>query len=344
MTRRKTVAGALVAGLLATLALTGCSTRASFDEIVLYYAAGAGDDRKFVECIEPGTSGKYPIDDETYHLPTSLQRWYIAADGGDTDQPIKTSSKPTKDGAAGLEMSIFAKVEFFLNTDCAKGKDSPIVQFWERIGRHYKVSTDGAFSEGGWTNMLKKTLVPTEQSALRKFAKTYTSDELDYDLNGTYDKIEAAAGPELMRMLNDSMGGSDYFCGPAYVRGAKVKWTERQLDATGKPVDVEREGTCPPLKVEIVDINPADAEVAKQRNALFAAKQKAEADVVAAEAKAREAKLLGEANKVPGYLELEKAKLQLQMVQACAASNNPGGCINVIGGQAGQINVNPGQK
>lgn len=343
-TRRKSVAGALAAALLATLALTGCSTRAEADQIVLYYKAGAGDNRAFDSCILPGKSGKYPVDDVTFPLPTSLRTWNIRPEGGDTSDWIKTSSKPASTGAAGPEMGIYAKVEFYLNTDCSKGKNSPIVQFWERTGRRYAVAKDGSFNEAGWNTMLKNTLIPAEESALRKFTKGYTSDELDVDLNGAYDKIEVAAAQVMQEMLNESVGGSDYFCGPAYRGGAEVAWTESKLDAEGRVVTEERKGTCPPVKIEITDINYADPEIAKQKAALFAAKQKAEADVVAAEAKVREAKALAEANKTPGYLELEKAKLQLQMVQACAASQNPGGCVNVIGANAGQVNVNPGQK
>lgn len=335
-------ATAAALALAALAALTACSTRAEPDEIILYYKSGAGDNRDFKECIKPGQAGSYPIDDVTYPLPTSLRTWNIRPEGGDSDAWIKSSTKPDANGTPGPDVGIYAKVEFYLNTDCgitdkdSKGTaSSPIVQFWERTGRRYEVAKDGEFSEAGWVNMLKNTLIPAEEAALRGVTRDYSADALDADLNGTWDKVEAAAARLLLTSLNESVGGNNYFCGPAYKGGAEVTWTESKLNEAGGVVTEEKKGTCPPVKIEITDINFADPKIAEARAAVFAAEQKAKADLIAAQAKVKEAALLAEANKTPGYLELEKAKLQLQAAQACAANPN---CTLIVGGTAG-VNV-----
>lgn len=339
MTRTRRTAAALTLALAAGLALVGCSTRAEPDEIVLYYKSGAGDNRDFKECIEPGQAGSYPVDDVTFPLPTSLRTWNIRPQGGDSDQAIKSSTKPDAKGTPGPDVSIYAKVEFYLNTDCKAGKDSPIVQFWERTGRRYKVAEDGAFKDDGWRTMLMNTLIPAEEAALRGVTRDFSADKLDADIDGTWDKVEVRAAQQLRTSLNESVGGSDYFCGPQYRRGAEVSWTETKLDAAGAIVTEEKKGNCPPVKIEITDVNFADSKIAEARAAVFAAEQKAKADLIAAEAKVREARLLAEANKTPGYLQLEQAKMQLQAAQACAANPN---CTLVVGVDGGQVNVPAG--
>jgi hypothetical protein len=342
--RRTSHALASVAALTLLAALAACSTRAEPDEIVLYYKSGAGDNRDFKECIQPGEAGSYPVDDVIYPLPTSLRTWNIRPEGGDSDAWIKSSTKPDASGTPGPDVGIYAKVEFYLNTDCGITDDkpegtasSPIVQFWERTGRRYKVATDGEFSEAGWVTMLKNTLIPAEEAALRGVTRDYSADALDADLGGTWDKVEAAAAQLLLTSLNESVGGNNYFCGPAYARGAEVTWTESKLDANGAVVTEEKKGTCPPVKIEITDINFADPKIAEARAAVFAAEQKAKADLIAAQAKVKEAALLAEANKTPGYLELEKAKLQLAAAQACASNPN---CTLIVGSSTG-VNITP---
>ncbi|GAB3152032.1 hypothetical protein GCM10027290_42130 [Micromonospora sonneratiae] len=315
-TRRSRPARAL-AGLLALAAaastLSACATRSDPDQIILYYKSGVGDNREFVECIEPGGSGSYPIDDVTYPLPTSLRTWNIRPDGGDTDQPIRSSSKPGPDGQPGPDVIVHATAEFYLNTNCDDGKDSPIVQFWEKTGRRYEVATDGEFSDENWRKMLLNTLVPAEEKAIREATRTYSADDLDANANGIWKQIEEQLGQSFLAELRTKTGG-DYFCGPTFDR---------------------TNGSCPPIRISITDIGFADPKIAEARAAVFAARQQAAADLIRAEAKVREAQLLAQANKTPGYLELEKAKLQLQAAQACAANPN---CTLIVGGAG--VNVN----
>ncbi|MFI7608715.1 hypothetical protein ACIBTV_26705 [Micromonospora sp. NPDC049366] len=324
--RRRRTAGILAIALAGTVALAGCSYRSESDQIVLYYNSGAGENTTFKECIEPGTAGPEPVDDKIFALPTSLRTWNIRPSGGDSDQPIKSSSKPvpadpkTGQGSqAGPEVVVYATAEFYLNTNCDGGKDSPVVQFWEKTGRRYGVSNDSAgFSDDGWRNMLTNTLVSAEEKVLRELTRKYTADDLDANANGIWQEIEQQLGTRFNEELRAKTGG-DYFCGPTFDRTKK---------------------DCPPVRIAISDINFADGKIAEARASVFAAKQKAEADLIAARAKVQEAQLLAQANQTPGYLELERAKLQLQAAQACASNPN---CTLVVGVEGGQVNVAAGK-
>jgi len=116
------VVGALLAVIALVGTLTACSTRAPADFVILYYKAGAGDNREFQECIEPGHAGSYPVDDEVFPLPVSLRTWNIAVQGGDTDRPITSGSKPapvngpdgrpTGQTQPGPEVLIWATADF----------------------------------------------------------------------------------------------------------------------------------------------------------------------------------------------------------------------------------------
>ncbi|WP_210934931.1 SPFH domain-containing protein [Micromonospora sp. C51] len=311
--------GAAALALASMTALVACSYRTESDEIVLYYNSGAGENTTFRECIEPGTSGPEPVDDQIYTLPTSLRTWNIRPSGGDSDQPIKSSSKAGPNGQAGPEVVVYATAEFYLNTNCDGGENSPVVQFWEKTGRRYGVSNaSGEFNDEGWRRMLTNTLVSAEEKVLRELTRMHTADDLDANTNGIWTEIERQLGTRFNEELRARTGG-DYFCGPTYDRTRK---------------------DCPPVRIAISDINYADPKIAEARAAVVVERQRAEASYIAAQAKVREAQLLAQANKTPGYLELERAKLQLQAAQACAANPN---CTLLVGVDGGQVNVAAGK-
>lgn len=309
------VAGVILAGTAA------CSTRAPVDQIILYYAAGAGDNRTFVECIEPGTAGKFPVDDEIFALPTSLRTWNIRAEGGDTDKPIRSGSKPARDGQPGPEVVVYATAEFYLNTNCEGGSSSPVVQFWEKTGRRPWVDGKGVAVDGeegfqlaAWRVMLLNTLVPAEEKAIREETRKYTADELDANLDGVWKKMEDALGATFLAELKAKTGG-DYFCGPTFDRT--------------KP-------DCPPIRISITDINLSDQGIVDARAAVFKAEQEAKARLIAAQAKLEESRILGQAAQNAAYLELKRIEADLEAAKACAANPN---CTLIIGGNAG-VNVN----
>lgn len=342
-------------GLAAVLALaagaSACATRAPSDEIVLYYKAGAGDDKVFKECIEPGKAGPYPVDDEVFYLPVNLRTWNIRPDGGDTNQPIKSGSKPVGD-QPGPEVVVWATADFYLNSDCKGGKESPIVRFWEQTGRRpwldgKGVSTngEGGFNEDAWRAMLLNTLVPAEEKALREQTRLFTADDLDANTNGVWGQIERMIGPIFLEQLNSRLGG-DYFCGTGYKRGEQVTWEEHVpdgVDANGVPKfkTEERKGTCPPIRISITDINFADGNIAAARARVFAAEQDAKAKLIAAKAELDQANILGAAAKNELYLRYKEIEARAAAAEACKANAN---CTVIIDGAGSGVGLTTGAR
>lgn len=340
-----------VVALGAVLALaagaSACATRAPADQIVLYYKAGAGDDKVFKECIEPGKNGSFPVDDEVFYLPVNLRTWNIRPSGGDTDQPIKSGSKPVGN-QPGPEVSVWATADFYLNTDCKGGKDSPIVRFWEQTGRRpWKdgkgVSTNGedGFDEAAWRTMLLNTLVPAEEKALREQTRNFIADDLDANTNGVWGQIERMIGPIFLEQLRSRLGG-DYFCGTGYKRGQEVTWEESVpdgVDANGVPKfkTEERRGTCPPIRISITDINFADGNIAAARARVFAAEQDAKAKLIAAKAELDQANILGAAAKNELYLRYKQIEAQAAAAEACKANPN---CTVIIDAADSSVGIN----
>jgi hypothetical protein len=307
------VAAAL--GIAVLAGLTGCSTRPSPDEIYLYYMNGPIDTKDFAECVEPNARGPWQANNDVFTLPTSLRTWNIRPSGGDTDVPIKSSSKPGPDGQPGPQVIVYATAEFYLNTNCEGGKDSPVVQFWEKTGRRYGVSnSDGEFSEEGWRTMLLNTLVPAEEKAIREVTRNYTADALDANMDGIWRKMEEELGNTFLAELRAKTGG-DYFCGPTYNRAS---------------------GECPPIRISITDVSFADQGIAEARAKVFKAEQEAKAALIAAQSQVDVANKLSQAGRDAGYVRLKELETQLEMAKACAANPN---CTLIVGDTTG-VNVN----
>ncbi len=314
LTRTRIATTAALLALAATA--SACSTIAEPDEIVLYYSGGSVEGSKFEECINPAAKGPGTVNDHVFRLPTSLRTWNIRPQGGDTDKPVTAGTKPDAKGQAGPQVVVYTTVEFYLNTNCGNGKDanSPIVQFWEKTGRRYKVANpdSGEFDEGAWKNMLLNTLVPVLEKTTQGVTRDYTADELDADLNGTWKKAEDAMATEFAEQLRAKVGG-DYFCGPAYNRANPA---------------------CPPVRVSITDINYADGNLQQARANVRKAEEDAKRRLIEAQAQVDEAAILQKASRDPNYMELKRLENQLAAAQACASNPN---CTLVIG--ASGVNV-----
>lgn len=338
---RKVAACLSGAALLAGLA--ACSTIAEPDQVVLQYSGGSTEGTKFLQCIPPASKGDGVVNDHNFILPTSLRSWNIAAQGqgGDTDQPIITSSLPGENGEPGPKMAVYGKLEFYLNTNCGKDEadlNAPLPQFWEKVGRRFSADT-----ADGWRNMLMNTIVPAEMAAIKEQVKQYDDDALDANLGNIYDKIEVQAGQAMMKSLEQSGVGSSFFCGPAFKRNQDVKWVEATLDANGAVVEAEKTGACPPLRIDITEIEFQDPGIQQTRNNVRKAQDQARADLEAAKAKVEEANELAKANRNGAYLEFERlerdleiAKQRTRQVELCA--QNPNCTIIVSDGSAG-VNV-----
>lgn len=323
-------------------ALMGCATRAGYDEIVLYYKSGAGDNKAFGECIDPGKAGSYPVDDEVYSIPTSLRTWNIRREGGDTDKAIESGTKPGPDGQPGPHVVTFAAADFFINTDCHKGKDSPVVKFWESLGRRYGVSEDGenGFKPDKFRTLLLNTIVPAQEKSLAEGTRFYSADDLDANTHGERGELERRMAPLFAAELRAKLGG-DFFCGVGYDRGRQVEWTEWVADGAepdGRPrvKEEKRKGTCPPVRISITDIDYADAGIAQARANVYKAEQEAKAKLIAAQAELDQSRILGQAASNEAYLRYKAIEAQTRAAEACKANPN---CTVIINGSAG-VNVN----
>lgn len=331
MVKNKTLRSAVALSSTALFwMLSGCSTYAPPDNIILYYKSGVGDNKIFAGCIQPGKAGDYPIDDEIFALPTSLRTWNIRGDGkGDSKDPIFSGSKPTGDGQPGPTVAVYATADFYINTDCREGKNSPVVKFWEQTGRRYKISSSGenGFKQNKWYELLYNTFVPAEEIAIREQTRKYNADALDANIDGVYTKIEVALTLAFMNDLRVKLGGN-YFCGSGYAGGRAITWTEYYLDDKNQVQSRQVSGTCPPISIKITDINFKDPGIVEARNKVYKAQQEAEAELIKARAEVQKANLLDEAAKNGAYTRLREIEAWLAAVNACAASKD---CKLVMG-------------
>lgn len=309
--------GALIVGV------AGCTTVAEPDNLVLQYSGGSLEGSKFQACIDPASTGNGVVNDTNYYFPTSQRTWNIAAQGGDSSEWIRSSSKPGDNNQPGPEVGVYVKADFFLNTNCKDGKNSEIVKWWETIGRRYGADIDPAASaeeqsnDAGWRKMLENTLVPVMNSAVRRATKNFTADELDSDLNGSWAALKKSIEDGFSTELNKQ---GKFFCGVGY-------------DRTNKD-------SCPPITVMITDVNFADSGIAAARANVFKAEQEAKAKLIAAQAQVDEAKILSQASRDPNYMRIKELENQLAQAQACAANPN---CTLILGGNA-NVNVGAGSK
>jgi|GEM_PF-3535944 len=303
--------GLLAAAAAVALTLTGCGAITDPDKLGLYYNQGPSEGFKFDHCTTPGAVDKQPINDSIVWLPNNLRTWNIAAPGtpgADTNTPITVQSAPEKDQPSGVQVNVWTQTNFMLNTNCADKENSPIVQWWERIGKRYSADT-----EQGWKDMLGATVVPALETATRVSVRKFNADPL---VAGTVqNEVQAAISSAFQTELKRLVGGFDFFCGPAFVRGNSA---------------------CPEVQVLVKDVDYTDPGIQQARNAKQQAIEAAAAAVAEAEGKVRAAAAQEALYRNAAWMELEKAKLQLAQVQACAASPN---CTVFIGGNPGGLIV-----
>lgn len=341
---RRLLAGVAALAVAATAA--ACSTRAGYDEVILYYKAGTGDNRAFSSCITPGTAGDYPVDDEIYSIPTSVRTWNIRHEGGDTDRAIDSGTKPGSDGQPGPHVLTYATADFFLNTDCTGGANSPLVKFWESLGRRYEISADGEskFSIENFRKLMLNTIVPAEEKSLAEGTRFYSADDLDANAHGERGELERRMAPLFQAELRAKLGG-DYFCGIGFDRGKPVTWKELVadgIDPDGKPKvkEVEETGPCPPVRISITDIDFADPKIAAGRAGVYAAEQERKRALIAAQTELDKANLLGQAAQNEAYLKYQQIQSQNAAAEACKANPN---CTVIIDGTGGGVLVGAGK-
>jgi hypothetical protein len=260
---------------------------------------GSSDGYHFGRCIEPGVSGPGEWNNSVVYLPINLRTWNIAPNGGDTNVPITVASKPEANQPSGVQVNVWPQVNLMLNSNCEGGKDSIVVQFWEKIGRRYRADT-----EEGWKTMLLNTVVPALEKSVRVVARNYSADPLvaGTNLPEIQDAIAKEFSSELARVT-----GAPFFCGPTFNRATK---------------------NCPAVQVLVKDVDYADPGIQKARNEKQKALETAQALVAEAEGKLRAASAQEALYDNPAWVQLEKARIQLEIAKACGQNPN---CHMVMG-------------
>lgn len=345
------LAGVAAVAVLALGSVTACSAeRTELNELKLVYKSGVGDDRKFDRCIAPGEAGDWIADNDVFTLPTDKRTWNIA-DSDDADQrsPIVSGSLPKVDpethvSRPGPAVDVWLTTDFYLNWDCGfdyskslrgqKGSEtSPVVTFFNRTGRTAEISSNsGEFDLGKWRSMLRTTLAKVELDVVQSETRKYDADQLDANLGDVYPQMEAAMGPAFQKALNAKMGG-DYFCGVEYNGGRDVTWTERSLGADGNPVEKTAHGKCPPVRIDITNIDLHDPAIQDARVQAYVVEQQARAAL----AKARSDKEVANLAKDPNVMRLKELENERAIAEACARSG--GGCTLIQGINPGAVNI-----
>lgn len=326
----KKIARRITAALAAVTvigSLAACSTIAEPDQIVLQYTGGSIDGSVYKGCIAPSKKGDAQYNNHNFFLPTSERIWAIRSDGaGDTDKPIEGGTKQDAKGNQGPKVNVYATIRFYLNTNCDAGTESPVVKWWESVGRRKGADVNPEESaadqqkDSGWKDMLYATVVPKMEAAIRNSTPNFSADEVDNNLNGAYDKLAQAISVELAKEYGKP---GAWFCGLAYNRAA----------------DPKAPTSCPPLDVVVTDGNYADPKVAQARSDVFAAEQKARAreiEVKSQVSAANELKAVGTEGLEIQRLQNQLAIAQERTKQAQACASNPN--CTVIVGDAG-VNV-----
>jgi hypothetical protein len=342
---------AAAAGVLLTLGTVGCSAeRTESNEIKLVYKSGFGDDRVFDRCIAPTTAGDWTADNDVFVLPTDKRTWNIAASpDADETQPIVSGTVPKQDpdseqSRPGPAVDVWLTTDFYLHWDCGwdhtktlsgqKGNaESPVVTFFNRTGRTAEISSNtGDFDVAKWKTMLRTTLAKVELDVVQAETRKYDADVLDANLGDVYAQMEAAMGPAFQKALKAKMGG-EYFCGVEYDAGKEVTWTERTYDPVAKKlVESKKTGTCPPVRIDITNIDLHDKEIRDARVQTYVVEQQ----VRAAEAKAESDRKIANLAKDPMVLKLKQLENERAIAEACARGAN----CTLIQGVGADVDVN----
>lgn len=359
-TTRRLLAGALAVAIAATLG--ACAQRPPSNEIVLYYTGGTGENKAFKSCIQPGTSGDAPIDDTSYAIRTDTRTWNIAPTDGDSATAIESGTAFNTDGQPGPSVKTWASADFVINRDCknaagADAADSPLVRFWETLGRRYGIAKlddggENGWDDAGWQKLLENTLVVAEQKALAEGTRLYTADELVSNGKGQRAELEKRIATSFQSELRAKLGG-DYFCGVTYQTNAQGRAVEVEYDEyepAGKDANgVEQfklknpkpKSTCPPIRISITDVDYANADIGKAREDVYAATLRAKEKLIAAQAELDASVLLGLPAQSDAYLKYQAIQAQVKAAEACKSNAS---CTVIIDGTGGAgINIGAGK-
>ncbi len=274
------------------------------DQVGLYYLQGDLDGYKFDHCYNPGSTDSAIWNNSTVLVPANRRTWHIAPQGtpgADSNTPIVVNSMAEKDQPSGVQISLWTTTAFQLNTFCGSGdklnKDpgSPVVQWWEKIGRRYYEADTTPDKSKWWGDMLGATIVSAQETVAKAVGRTFTDDEL---VSGTVREVAQRQISDLFQDELKRVAGGDFFCSPSFDR---VK------------------GECGQVEILLRDADYTNTNIQAARDEKQAAIERAAALVAEAEGRVNAANKLAELYDNPAWVAMELAKIEAEACKAAAS-------------------------
>lgn len=315
----------LLALLAATVALGACAGT-SATEIGLKYGDGPIEGEHFEKIIEPGSGQQFVWNDKIVTLPTTQRDYTFCAD-------VRQDSNDAGCDAPAIRVTALGGAELAfsggLTFELATGNPDTVKAFYEDVCRKFDCDDEG----DGWAEMLRVNMRNPIEDALQEAVRGYSVDALYAGVPGEGENLdEEEALSTLTQVTNDikkslretinAYTGGEFFCGPAYERSDP--------------------DTCPDFEFVITEVTPTNEEVVKafnsnvaSRQAVIDARNRAEAERVAAEGVRDAQAALDGIYTDAAYIEYQRALAMLE----CAKNPN---CTLIFGNEAG-VNVTPRQ-
>lgn len=323
----KTKTMRLLALLLTTAALAACA-ETNATEIGLKYGQGPIEGEHFEGIVEPGSGQQFVWNDEIVTLPITQRDYTFCADvRQDSDAPGCDAPPIRVTALGGAELAFSGGLTFELAT----GDPDTVRKFYEDVCRKFNCD-DG---DDGWAEMLRVNMRNPIEDSLQEAVRGYSVDALYAGVPGEGEDIgEDEALSTLTQVSNDiekslketinAFTGGEFFCGPAYERSDP--------------------GTCPDFEFVITDVAPTSEDVRSSfdrnvasRQAVIDARNRAEAERVAAEGVREAQEALDGLYTDAAYIEYQRALAMLE----CAKNVN---CTLIFGGSGDTgVNVNTRQ-
>lgn len=313
--------------LLAALFLGACGSTTA-DTIGLHYNDGPLEGESFEGIVQPG-SGQKGIGpfDRIVRLPINQREYTFCADVRTNEADGCDAPPIIVTALGGAELAFSGGVTFELNT----GNEETVKQFYEEVCRKFECANEDGVRNDGWDEMLRVNMRGPIEDSLQEEIRGYSVDalyagipaegeELDEDeALSTLSRVSDDLAASLRKTINDYSGGQ-FFCGPAYDRS--------------KPDE------CPDFEFIITEVTPSaevkaafDKNVAS-RQAVIDARNRAEAERVAAEGVREAQEALDNLYTDAAYIEYQRALALLE----CAKNTN---CTLIFGDTGGGVNVTP---
>lgn len=196
---------------LVVLGLAGCGTLdTNVEDLTLRYGGGVTEEKVYKGMIAPGTTADFVFGtgagDTLYRYPGTQRSWIAGEVKGADRAPVEVITSD------GVRMKVDYALYFRLNPT-----EETLRQFHEDIGLK-----EAAWSNDGWTGMLRTYFDAPITRQLESLALNYTADELRSEEGKRREfaqSIASNATTEIQRVV-----GGQYFCGPTRGECANISF------------------------------------------------------------------------------------------------------------------------